>query len=575
VVFQVAKNLVRRVSPAASPAPEAPSSLNGIPSSAAASLRAVTFQPGAVFRGYHVVRCINAGGMSEVYEVYEPYVRKSFALKVLQARYAQDPLTVARAREEASAFMSIDHPNIVRVSSAGAEDGIVWMVMDLLEGSTLRELLACVPRLLLLQAIFYAMEAADGLGALHERGIVHRDLKPENLIITQGNQLKIIDLGTAKFYAGGLQTTGKVPIGTAAYMSPEHLNAEKVDARSDVYALGFNLHEMLVGTHPFKGEGEWPNNMQLGNMHFHQKPRPLAEVIPGFPPGVSAVVEKAVEKDPEKRFQSMHAMKAALRVAKQEAIADGTYLRAEAEAMGISVEGWNEPGSRRQYAALLPPPRGELEPEVSGPRVVAEAAPGAAAAEHPPAQLVTAPLSPDAQPRPAGAPAPPSAGDPRQRTTQPSRSRTATSEAADVTLRSLPEDAALDEVKPLSRWVWIWIAAIAFVLTVTAGVFFSRRDPPLGGEAAPAAVPSALPASQPAPPAASEGQVVPSPAAYSASAAALVAAAEPVASAAPAQSASAAAAPPPTPAPKPPAKPAKPSVVPKRKAPADIPSILE
>jgi serine/threonine-protein kinase len=278
-----------------------------------------TYQPGDRCDRYRIVRLMAAGGAGEVYEAVHDFTGRTVALKCLLLKLAQRDDLKERMRLEAVVLCKIRHANVVSVYDAGiTADGTVWIAMELLEGQTLRALLR-VGRQPLPQALYYAAAIADGVQAAHELHVVHRDLKPENVFVTCGNEVKVLDLGTAKFHGYGAKTTERMrTLGTPAYMSPEHLRGDDVDVRADIYALGVIAYELLAGAHPFASAtgSLLAEPLELGAMHLHAEPPALTARIQGFPDDVWQVVRAAMHKDRARRYPSMAQFSAALRAAR-------------------------------------------------------------------------------------------------------------------------------------------------------------------------------------------------------------------------------------------------------------------
>jgi eukaryotic-like serine/threonine-protein kinase len=214
---------------------------------------------------YGIVGRIGTGGMGEVWKAKDTRLGREVAIKVLPETFAAHPERLRRFEQEARSVSSLNHPNILTLFDVGSHEGAPFLVMELLEGETLRQAMARGP-VPLARVLEVAVQAAKGLGAAHGKGIVHRDLKPENLWITKDGRVKLLDFGLAKPLAPlgegpqtGLPTQdfrnatveGAI-LGTVGYMSPEQVRGEAVDARSDLFALGVLLHEMLGGTRPFQ-----------------------------------------------------------------------------------------------------------------------------------------------------------------------------------------------------------------------------------------------------------------------------------------------------------------------------------
>ncbi len=215
---------------------------------------------GTKLDGYDVVGLLGAGGMGEVYRARDSALRREVAIKVLPSFVSRDPDRLRRFEQEAQATAALNHPNILAVYQFGVFDGAPYLVSELLEGSTLREVLrhGAIP---VRKAIDYGVQIAHGLAAAHDKGIVHRDLKPENLFVTKDGRVKILDFGLAKLTqrqpdadSEATLTAGTDPgmvVGTAGYMSPEQVRGLPVDHRTDIFAFGAILYEMLAGKRAF------------------------------------------------------------------------------------------------------------------------------------------------------------------------------------------------------------------------------------------------------------------------------------------------------------------------------------
>jgi serine/threonine protein kinase len=323
-----------------------------------------------VYRGWEIGDCLGAGGSGEVFQVYDPVMEASHALKCISAKHL-DARGLARAKAEARVLGRLRHPNLVHVTAAGMDDEkqMFWMLMELLDGFTLRTTLSG-GRLPILRAIQVAIDAADGMSHLHENGVIHRDLKPENILLTHNRQVKVLDLGTAKFYGVGLNTSGRMIMGTFAYMSPEQMQGKPVDPRSDVYSLGLVLYEMLAGFHPFVPDGQLPDAQELCRRQLLDKPPPLPEACEDCPVRLWNVVAKMLAKNPADRYRSMLEASRDLRANKQE-IADLAKRAGHVPLAGVQTD----PSSRREYLEPQVPPRSDPAPARSGERVITEAVP--------------------------------------------------------------------------------------------------------------------------------------------------------------------------------------------------------
>jgi len=259
---------------------------------------------------YEIGDLLGAGGMGEVYRATDTRLGREVAVKVLPADFASDKERLRRFEREARAVASLNHPHILTVHDVGTQAGTPYVVTELLEGETLREVLSRrAPSLK--QALSYAVQAAQGLAAAHRKGVVHRDVKPENLFVTRDGQVKVLDFGLAKHVVPAAEgdpgatvstaTRDGVVMGTVPYMSPEQAQGLSVDARSDVFSFGVVLYELLTRKHPFRRDTPAAT---LGAIVETEAKSP-AEITVGLPHDLEKLVLRCLRKDPERRFQSM------------------------------------------------------------------------------------------------------------------------------------------------------------------------------------------------------------------------------------------------------------------------------
>jgi serine/threonine protein kinase len=276
----------------------------------------MTLGPGTKLGPYEIAGAIGAGGMGEVYRARDTRLGREVAIKVLPASFASDPERLRRFEQEARAVAALNHPNILAIHDIGTHDGAPFLVTELLEGETLRERLAegALPAR---KAIDIAVQAARGVAAAHEKGIIHRDLKPANIFLTSDGRVKILDFGLAKLTerqaqapgemqgatltAGGATEPGVV-LGTVGYMSPEQVRGKPADARSDIFALGTILYEMLSGQRAFQRD----TSAETMTAILKEEPPELAGDGKKIPPALDRVVRHSMEKSPAERFQSAH-----------------------------------------------------------------------------------------------------------------------------------------------------------------------------------------------------------------------------------------------------------------------------
>lgn len=286
---------------------------------------------GRVYAGQCLVQgLLGEGGQAEVYLVEHQILKSRLALKVLKPTSRIQPDLVTRFRAESRALWELKHPNFVQVHAAGDDPEIgPYMLMELLEGNTLRHLLELRARLPIEIALPLVIAIAETAQAMHDAGIIHRDLKPENVFVTlsaaHGGKrgVKILDLGAAKIAKYGQpETAVSKPVGTGKYMSPEHIRSLPLSHRSDVYSLGLITFEVLAGCSPFGHDHPGvPTPIEYKMWQCNAEPPLLDVFVPGCPRDVAVVVSQALRKNPDERFASMTAFAAALRSAYQSHLA--------------------------------------------------------------------------------------------------------------------------------------------------------------------------------------------------------------------------------------------------------------
>lgn len=261
---------------------------------------------GATVQGrYRILARLAAGGMGVVYQAERIEIGRVVAIKFLHPWIASDVAFRRRFETEARAMSRLAHPCCVSVIDYGEEQGAPFLVMDFVAGDTLRELSREGP-MPTERAISIARQMLAGLSHAHERGITHRDVKPENVVVVQmvglGDQVRILDFGVAKLRDGAPNMTAGTIVGTPSYMAPEQIRGDAVDARIDLYATGIVLFELLTGQRPFEAE----ESAAVFRMHQESRPPRLSEKLPRgtFSPEIEAVVARALEKRPDRRFQS-------------------------------------------------------------------------------------------------------------------------------------------------------------------------------------------------------------------------------------------------------------------------------
>ena len=255
---------------------------------------------------YEIVSKIGAGGMSDVYKAKDHVLGRFVAIKVLKPEFSEDRGFVAKFRTEAQSAAGLEHPNIVNIYDVGSEEGLHYIVMELIEGITLKSYILKKGHLGVKETIGIAIQVAQGLAAAHDQHIVHRDIKPQNMIISRDGKVKVADFGIAR--AVSSQTIGVNAVGSVHYISPEQARGLPVDGRSDIYSLGIVMYEMLSGKLPFDGD----DDRTVALKHLSAVPTPLREIAPSVPEALEKIVMKAMEASLDNRYQTADALAADL-----------------------------------------------------------------------------------------------------------------------------------------------------------------------------------------------------------------------------------------------------------------------
>jgi serine/threonine-protein kinase len=265
---------------------------------------------------YELEELLGTGGMSTVFRAHDRQLERRVAIKILHEHYAEDPEYLERFRREARAVARLSHPNIVTVIDRGDDHGRQYIVFEHVDGENLKELVVRSGRLSVRRALELALAVADGLAFAHDHGLVHRDVKPQNVLLSSEGEVKVTDFGIARslHMEHGVTQTGTV-LGTGEYLAPEQASGKPVSPATDVYSLGVVLWELLAGDVPFVGE----NFVAVALRHVNEPPPPLRERRPDVSPRLDAAVQRALAKDPARRFPSMTAFATELRACLAEA----------------------------------------------------------------------------------------------------------------------------------------------------------------------------------------------------------------------------------------------------------------
>jgi len=267
---------------------------------------------------YEVLERIGMGGMSDVYKAKDHKLNRHVAVKVLKQEFSENMNFVSKFRVEAQAAASLMHPNIVNVYDVGEDNGIYYIVMELVEGITLKKYIEKKARLSVREAVSIAIQACMGIEAAHNNHIIHRDIKPQNIIISKDGKVKVTDFGIAK--AATSNTITSNVMGSVHYTSPEQARGGYSDEKSDIYSLGITMYEMVTGQVPYDGE----NNVAVALQHIQGNMTPPSQINPDIPRSVEQIILKCTQRKPDLRYNSAKELIMDLRRALAEP--DGNYV---------------------------------------------------------------------------------------------------------------------------------------------------------------------------------------------------------------------------------------------------------
>ncbi len=253
---------------------------------------------------YKIIRTIGVGGMALVYEAIDLATGKHVAIKMLKDSISDNPQALRRFINESKAVAMLNHPNIVRIMDVSVKTEHKFIVMEYIEGITLREYMNRKGALSWREALAFITQILLALDHAHMKGVIHRDIKPQNIMVMDGGVVKVADFGIAKIPDAETVTMIDHAVGTIYYISPEQAKGKKIDSRSDLYSLGIMFYEMVTGKLPFLAENSY--GIMLG--HISDPPQPPRELCPKLPLGVEQIILMAIEKLPENRYQSASQM---------------------------------------------------------------------------------------------------------------------------------------------------------------------------------------------------------------------------------------------------------------------------
>ena len=260
---------------------------------------------GMIFDGrYRIQRIIGLGGMAVVFEAEDLLMHRTVAVKMLKEGVGDDATSVKRFINESKAVSMLSHPNIVSIYDVSVREDLKYIVMEHIRGITLKNYMSRKGKLPVREAVSFTEQILRALDHAHSKGIIHRDIKPQNIMLLKNGMIKVADFGIAKLPSAETVTVTDKAIGTVYYISPEQASGKPIDPRSDLYSVGVMLYEMVTGTLPFSADS--PVSVAL--MQIHNTPRPPRALCPELPLGLQQIILRAMEKDPDRRYQSAREM---------------------------------------------------------------------------------------------------------------------------------------------------------------------------------------------------------------------------------------------------------------------------
>ena len=253
---------------------------------------------------YEVIRSIGEGGMANVYLGYDTILDRNVAIKVLRGDLSNDEKFVRRFQREALSASSLAHPNIVEMYDVGEDDGVYYIVMEFVDGKTLKQLLKKRGTLTLSEAIDIMSQLTDGMAHAHDSYIIHRDLKPQNIMIKDDGQIKITDFGIAMALNSTQLTQTNSVMGSVHYLPPEQASGKGCTIKSDIYSMGIIFYELLTGSLPFRGD----NAVEIALKHMREPLPSLRDENPQIPQSVENIIRKATAKNPKNRYDNARSM---------------------------------------------------------------------------------------------------------------------------------------------------------------------------------------------------------------------------------------------------------------------------
>ena len=309
---------------------------------------------------YEITDLIGVGGMANVYRGRDIMENRVVAVKILKNEYSENEEFVRRFRNESKAIAVLSHPNIVKIYDVGYENSMQYIVMEYIDGITLKEYIEQQGMLKWRDCVHFTIQILRALQLAHDRGIVHRDIKPQNVMLLSDGSIKVMDFGIARFSREVESTSNEKTMGSVHYVSPEQAAGARTDERSDIYSVGVMMYEMLTGRKPFNGD----TPVAVALKHMHEAPVPPSQIVSSIYPGLEDIIMHAMEKDPAKRYQSASGMIRDIEAFKQ----DQSIIFGYSDSRSDSRQEDQGEGAKERFAAKMSAIKPHVKPRREKPQ---------------------------------------------------------------------------------------------------------------------------------------------------------------------------------------------------------------
>ncbi|HBT46969.1 MAG TPA: Stk1 family PASTA domain-containing Ser/Thr kinase [Peptococcaceae bacterium] len=293
---------------------------------------------------YEIKEALGGGGMALVYRGQDRLLNRSVTIKILREQFASDHNFVARFQQEAQAVARLSHPNVVSIYDVGQEEGLHYLVMEYVEGNSLKEVIDGKAPLPFREAVDIAVQICEALEHAHENGVIHRDIKPHNILITKQGRVKVTDFGIAQAVSEATMPYTGTLMGSVHYLAPEQARGEATGITADLYSLGVVLYEMLTGQVPFNGD----TPLAVVLKHLQEEPRPPQELNPDLPPALERIILRCLSKDPARRYPSAASLRADLQALRNVLLEDNSATRELPKVAALAADPPDERRDKRR-----------------------------------------------------------------------------------------------------------------------------------------------------------------------------------------------------------------------------------